>query len=228
MPPLRLFFEELKRRRVFSILAVYIAGGFAILEATDDLSGRFGWPATVFEIVLILMLTGVVNAVVAAWFHGAVEEQRWRRQEWLLHLVPVLLAGVILAATLGTDRKNEITLDKDSLTFTGFETETGKEADRNLGDLLARDLTNTLASATGFRIKPRDQGSSASLLIGRIVTRGGRVRIYAELIDVRNGLQLWSETFENDFPLPEGGRHETVARISSSVAEALRTHFRND
>ncbi len=58
---------ELKRRRVPRSLLVYLASGFAILEAADILVPTLGFPAWVLKVVVAVLVLGLPVTVVVSW-----------------------------------------------------------------------------------------------------------------------------------------------------------------
>lgn len=61
------FFAELKRRRVFRVMAVYGGGAFAVLEAVDLISSGIPIPPTSRSVLTVLVLAGFPIAVVLSW-----------------------------------------------------------------------------------------------------------------------------------------------------------------
>jgi len=61
------FFAELKRRRVFRVMALYGAASFAVLEAADILVPVLGLPEWVTLRVALLLLLGFPVAIVLEW-----------------------------------------------------------------------------------------------------------------------------------------------------------------
>ncbi len=61
------FFAELKRRRVFRVMALYGAASFAVLEAADILVPMMGLPEAVTRGVALLLLLGFPLAIVLEW-----------------------------------------------------------------------------------------------------------------------------------------------------------------
>jgi len=61
------WFAELKRRKVFRVIAVYGAASFVVLEAADVIFPAIPLPAWTISLVLYLLLFGFPIAVVLAW-----------------------------------------------------------------------------------------------------------------------------------------------------------------
>jgi len=66
-PGYQRFFAELKRRRVFRVMAVYGAVGFALLQALDLLMPALLLPEWSYRLVAVLLLLGFPVAIVLAW-----------------------------------------------------------------------------------------------------------------------------------------------------------------
>ncbi|MCL7963142.1 MAG: FlgO family outer membrane protein [marine benthic group bacterium] len=66
-PGYQRFFAELKRRRVFRVMAVYGATAFVVLQVADIAFPALGLPEWAMTLVLALTLVGFPIAVVVAW-----------------------------------------------------------------------------------------------------------------------------------------------------------------
>ena len=64
---LQSFFAELKRRRVFRVMAVYGATAFVLLQVADLLAEGMGLSDQVLRITTFIVLIGFPIAVVLAW-----------------------------------------------------------------------------------------------------------------------------------------------------------------
>ncbi len=59
--------QQMRNRRVFRALTVYLGVGFAFLEATDIIVPMLGFPEIIEKIVFALLLVGFPVAGVLAW-----------------------------------------------------------------------------------------------------------------------------------------------------------------
>lgn len=113
---LQRFFAEMKRRRVFKVMAVYGAVAFAALQLADLLIEPLGLPAWTMNLLLLFAMVGFPIAIVLAWAFetspqgvrrtepAAPEEIRQivaapRRHRWPAGLLA--LAGMILLFATG-------------------------------------------------------------------------------------------------------------------------------
>ena len=63
------FWQELKRRNVPRVLAIYAGTALVILEAADIIFPGWGLPDWTVNMVLYLLLVGAVVAVVLSWIY---------------------------------------------------------------------------------------------------------------------------------------------------------------
>lgn len=61
------FFAELKRRKVFRVIAVYGAVAFGVIQIADPVGGALRLPEWFLPMVIALLLIGFPVAVVLAW-----------------------------------------------------------------------------------------------------------------------------------------------------------------
>jgi len=71
MPPsqnkITQFWQELKRRNVTRVVAVYIAVAFMVLELVDMISEPFRFPEGSLKVAFFILLAGLVIAVIVSW-----------------------------------------------------------------------------------------------------------------------------------------------------------------
>lgn len=77
---LQAFFAELKRRRVFRVVAVYGAVAFVVLQVADLAFPLLGMPEWTVTLVLMLSLLGLPAAIVLAWAFETTPDG-WKRTE---------------------------------------------------------------------------------------------------------------------------------------------------
>lgn len=114
-PTWQRFFAELKRRRVFRVMAIYGGAAFAVLEAVDLVSGGLPVPPTWTSTLTVLVLAGFPVAVVLSWVFDITPEGVQRtdpartreleeivaqpaRVRWPAGLLALVGSGLFLAA----------------------------------------------------------------------------------------------------------------------------------
>ena len=86
------FFQRLRQRKLVQWTLAYIAAAFALLQGTDIVAQRFGWPEQTMRFVIIALSIGLFVTLVLAWYHGERGAQRVTGTE-LLILALVLAVG---------------------------------------------------------------------------------------------------------------------------------------
>lgn len=214
---IRRMFGELRRRRVFRALAVYVVVGWLLIQVGDATFDPMGFPAWAMKLLIVLIGLGFVLALALAWVYD-VGEQGIQRT------APAEL--VAPAVAMPPDASVAI------LPFTDLS----EAMDHGyFCDGLAEEILNALTAVNGLRVASRTSsfrfrdgtvdareiGSAlnvAAIMEGSVRKDGQRVRVTAQLIDAGNGYHLWSENFdraqEDIFAIQE--------EIARSVVRALR------
>ncbi len=68
------FWNELKRRKVFRIVAMYAATAFILLEVVDIVAPSLGLPAWTLNLVIVLLCIGFPISVILAWIFDITPE----------------------------------------------------------------------------------------------------------------------------------------------------------
>ena len=68
------FWQELKRRNVVRVIAMYAATAFIIIEAADIMLPRLGLPDRTVTLLIIVFLIGFPFAAVISWIYDVTPE----------------------------------------------------------------------------------------------------------------------------------------------------------
>ena len=68
------FWQELKRRKVFRVIAMYAATAFILLEVVDIVAPSLGLPAWTLNFVIVLLCIGFPIAVIISWIFDVTPE----------------------------------------------------------------------------------------------------------------------------------------------------------
>ena len=68
------FWQELKRRKVVRVIAVYGAAAFVILELVDIVSPSLGLPTWTLNFIIVLLCVGFILAVILSWVYDITPE----------------------------------------------------------------------------------------------------------------------------------------------------------
>lgn len=78
----------------------YLAGAWLLLEVSDVVGGRFGWPDSLYRGLIVALVVGLFATLVLAWYHGEKGRQRVGGIELLL-LAGLLAIGGAAVAVVG-------------------------------------------------------------------------------------------------------------------------------
>src|SRR5437016_4412347 len=172
--------------------------------------------------------------------------QRSRGGAWIY----IVLIGVALSVGLffvgrytaghGTSQVREVTTASHgkSIAVLPLINESGDPKDEYFSDGLSEELIAALAQISGlkvigrsssFRFKDRKEEPKtigeklgvSTLLEGTVRKQGDRVRIVAELVNVADGIELWTRTFDRELKDIFAVQEE----IAKAVAESLKVTF---
>jgi serine/threonine protein kinase/tetratricopeptide (TPR) repeat protein len=167
-----------------------------------------------------------------------------KRPRWMIPAAVVLVAVLGLGAFAATRFKSRgkdpaaAFASQKSIAVLPFKNMSGDPANEFFSDGLSEELLNVLSQIRGLRVAAR--GSSfqfkgkdadireigqklgvATVLDGSVRKSGDQVRITVQLIDSKNGYQLWSETFDRTMKDVFAVQNE----ITRAIGEALNLQF---
>lgn len=87
--------QHLRHRKLVQWGFAYLAGAWVVLEFSDVVGDKFGWPASFYRGLIVLLVFGLFVALVLAWYHGERGRQRVSFAE--LAAIAVLLAACSVA-----------------------------------------------------------------------------------------------------------------------------------
>ena len=90
------FLQRLKQRKLVQWSLAYIAAAFALLQGTDIVAQRFGWPAQTMRLLIIALSLGLFVTMVLAWYHGERGAQRVTGTELLILALLLAVGGGFL------------------------------------------------------------------------------------------------------------------------------------
>jgi len=220
------FFSELKRRKVVGIAAVYFVVGWLLIEIASIMFPTFeapGWTMKVFSLIVVL---GFPLALIFTWAfevtpdgirreRDLTPEHRVARPAMVGALAVVFVLAVATTAYVLEWRVPGLTpaqVDPSVavLPFVNLSDEPGTDY---FSDGLSEEVLNTLALVPGLRVPARtssfafrDRGEDvrvigrsldvATVLEGSVRRSGQHIRVSTQLIDVRTGYQIWTQTYD--------------------------------
>ena len=230
--------EELRRRRVLLAVLGYGVVVFAILQVIR----LPDWSLTT---VIVSLAAGFPLAGTIAWLLDArrrpaspgARAARVRNRRIAFGLgAAALAAGLLTGAGLYRSRPSIPRSDgRPSIAVLPFADESADPDQGHFADGLTEEIQSALAQIPGLRVigrtssfafkgRPQDLKAAArqlgvtSVLEGSVRRSGSRLRVTAQVVDVRDGYQLWSRSFDREV----GDTFAVQDEIGRAVAEALQ------
>jgi eukaryotic-like serine/threonine-protein kinase len=245
-------FSELRQRRLFQIVATYLAGGWVALQLMDQLTQQGILPEVLYELLLIWYLAGIPAAVLVGWNHG----EKGKQKAPLSEVVALGVLGLVLVVFTGMSVSTHIeqraavaaaeasALDLRRMAVLYFEDFTPGGGHQHLADGLTESLIDELASVRGLDVISRNgvaqyrgadlpPDSIARALKAGILVRGevqqvrDRLRVTVALLEGQSGVPL-SRRVTVDRPAEDvfAVRDEVAAEVSRMLRESLREEVR--
>ncbi|HDS06356.1 MAG TPA: tetratricopeptide repeat protein [Bacteroides sp.] len=236
------FWKELRQRRVIRVLVVYVAVGFAVIEFVDIVTEPLSLPSWALTLVIVLVSVGLPIVLVLAWAYDITPEGIRKSnangpasgEKDLNHL------------RSPGDQKNEDLQDpirpnpprEHSIVILPFEDMSPEKDNEYFCDGITEEIINALTKIEDLHVVARTsafafKGQStdvreigrklgvAKLLEGSVRKSGNQLRITAQLINIENGYQLWSERYDRDlsdiFEIQDDISMQIVSKLKISI-----------
>jgi adenylate cyclase len=233
---LRAIAQELKRRKVWRVAAVYVVVAIGVIAAASDILPRLLLPDWTVTLVVVLAILGLPLALVLAWGYDLTREGIVRT-EAMADAQPSVSAETSGRSIAVPSLKTPPRL---SLAVLPFQNMSSDPENEYFSDGITEELLNTLAKVPGLHVAARTSSFAfkgratpiaeiaAALQVAHVVEGsvrkvGNRVRITAQLISAADGYHLWSESYERDLGDIFALQRE-VAGAVGGVLEAGLTH----
>jgi len=235
------FFEELKRRNVIRVAALYVVASWLILQVGDVIFDAFDVPSWSVRLLIAILILGFPIVLGLSWVfelttdglvreaevdRGAVRQLSGRRA-YVLTAVMLVLAVVILLAK-GTFL--DVGPDDRSIAVLPFINMSDDPSNDYFSDGMSEELLNLLAGipelkvtarTSSFSFKDRDLDiptigrllNVAHVLEGSVRKSDRQLRITAQLINVESGFHIWSQTYDREI--------DDIFTIQDDISEAV-------
>ena len=210
--------SEFKSRNIWSTLAVYLGGGWVVIEAINFLSEKYGWSGTVIDLVILTVFFGLPAVMIQAWFHGKPGKQIFKKSEFALHganavLFLTLTIRLLFFSSTPTVAKAEV---ERSIAVIPFINRSADQENQFFADGVIEAVRNNLGkinelwvtsgnsteqyrNSTKTSSEIANESGVAYVLSGSIQKFENHIRIIAELSDTKQNKQIWSEVFDREF-----------------------------
>ena len=234
------FFQEAKRRNVYRVAAAYIIGAAGVIQMASAAFPAWELPNWGLRLVIVLLLLGFPVALMLAWAYDitaqgfvvtpttAVPRAHRRR-----NIIMLVATGVTISATAGfflLPRVSAHKIDK-SIAVLPFENLSEEKTNAFFADGMQDEILTNLSRIADLRVISRtsvmqyksgiarnlreigQQLGVAHVVEGSVQRSGNRVRVNAQLLDVRTDRHLWAQTYDRDLA--------DVFAIQSEIAKTI-------
>ena len=234
------FFEEAKQRKVYRVAAAYIIAAAGVIQMASAAFPAWELPNWGLRLVIVLLLLGFPVALMLAWAYDitaqglvvtpttAVPRAHRRR-----NIIMLVATGVTISAAAGfflLPRVSARKIDK-SIAVLPFENLSEEKTNAFFADGMQDEILTNLSRIADLRVISRtsvmqyksgiarnlreigQQLGVAHVVEGSVQRSGNRVRINAQLVDVRTDRHLWAQTYDRDLP--------DVFAIQSEIAKTI-------
>ena len=238
------FFEEAKRRNVYRVAAAYIIGAAGVIQMASAAFPAWELPNWGLRLVIVLLLLGFPVALMLGWAYDitaqglevtpttAVPRAHRRR-----NIIMLVATGVTISAAAGfflLPRVSARKIDK-SIAVLPFENLSEEKTNAFFADGMQDEILTNLSRIADLRVISRtsvmqyksgiarnlreigQQLGVAHVVEGSVQRSGNRVRINAQLVDVRTDRHLWAQTYDRDLP----DMFAIQSEIAKTIADQL-------
>lgn len=231
---------ELKRRKVYRAMAIYVVVAIGALELADVLVPSTRLPDWTDEFVLILLILGLPLVLVLAWMFDVTPEGVSKTAEAEDDGVDIVTRSV---PTADESAPAATELDIHAVAVLPFENLSGaREAEpfaAGLHDDLLTELSRVSAltvisrtSVKGYRSVDktipeiaRELGVGA-IIEGGVQQSGNRVRLNVQLIDARADVHLWAERYDRE--LTAESIFDLQSELAGEIMAALQAELTSE
>jgi TolB-like protein/predicted Zn-dependent protease len=225
------FIDELKRRNVIRVAAVYLGVSWALIQVGEQVIIALRLPSWSATFIFVMLALGLPVAMIVAWAFEMTPEGMRRTQEvegfhptrtpakvgdYFLILVGAVIAGYIVYDLEFRDTVSVEAgaLDIEAVAVLPFANLSVEPEQEGVSRALTAEVRNRLTRLPGLRVvagtasaKPFEETDVKAIgdalgvpvvLDGSVQRSGSKLRVMAQLVDTRDGVQLWSKTFNRD------------------------------
>lgn len=223
------WFGDLRRRKVFRVMAAYGVGAWLMLQLVAILAEAFPLPNWTMAAATVVLALGFPIAAALSWVFqvtpdGIVVDMDKARpltanRSRLIHFIDVIIICILLAAVLYLsygDIFDRNAQEEIRIAILPFENLSGDDSVGYLGDGIADDIRARLhdvpqillaarsssAAVFGKGLDAREIGERLTVqhvLEGTVRKTGDRIRVTAQLVNTSNGIATWVKTYNARF-----------------------------
>jgi adenylate cyclase len=214
-------------QRMLSVLGVYFAGGWGMLEFIDWLTTQYG------------IAPGGITAVLVGWLLGLPLVLGMALRSSRVSAAAPAQAGGAAAPAAPLVPADDAKAGEPSVAVLPLVSLSAAAEDAYLSSGITDEIVSTLGRIEGLKVASRTSAAAygdhardvrqvgrdlgvEAVLEGSVQRSGGRLRVNTQLVDVATGHHLWAERFDTAMD----DVFEVEDRIAENVASALRVILR--
>ena len=233
------FFVELKRRKVYRVAAAYVIVGWVLIQITTQVFPFFEIPNWTVRLVVVLLVLGFPSALVLAWAYDLTSHGIKRTED--LDSKQALVGNAIRGPWGDSQRRESAqfaAVPEKSIAVLPFENLSDDRENAYFADGVHDDILSSLAKVADLKVisrtsvqqyktgtrNLREIGEAlrvAHILEGTVRRSGNRVRVNAQLIDARNDVHIWGDTFDRELTDLFAMQSELAERITVALRANL-------
>lgn len=189
------FMGKLRSRKIIETVAAFAGGGLALVEFVHHIIvNHYHFPSYMVDLTIAGLTAAMIVTVLWRWFRGTKGGDD-------VEPLPKAAEGL------------ELNPDKKSIVVLPFRNISADPDQEYFCDGLAEELINSLTHVSGLFVVARTSAFSfkgrdidireigrtlnvGAVLEGSVRKAGDRLRITAQLIDVRSGFHIWSQSYD--------------------------------
>jgi serine/threonine-protein kinase len=168
------FFQELKRRKVIKVIAMYAATAFIIMEAGEIMLPRLGLPDWTVTFIIILLIVGFPISIILSWIFDVTPEgikktepiqvvqekeaeakpvkRKLRASDIIIAVLVVVVCILIYPKII---KKGEVIELEKSIAVLAFEDMSPERDQEYFCDGIAEEIINALTQIEGLKVSAR-------------------------------------------------------------------------
>jgi adenylate cyclase len=207
---------ELKRRQVIQAGVAYLIITWVLAQVADLLLENFAAPDYVMQWFLILLAVGFPLCLIVAWFYK-------------ITLAGLLVEEELLRGDTSTSRSIAgIEHQGPAMAVLPFKNFSGEEDQELFAQAITNDITQGLTQSSSLTVvsmssnpdsdDPIELGRTLGvqfLLNGSVNKIGDQLRVTAQLTDVTNGVDIWSQRYDRQM------NAQSIFEVQDEISDQL-------
>ena len=239
------FFGEVRRRKVYRVVAAYIIAAGGIIQLASAAFPAWELPSWTLRVLIVCLLMGFPVALMLAWAFDITAEgirvtpadAATSRSHARRNMILLIACGLILSAAAGFFLLPRVAAHKidRSIAVLPFQNLSDEKENAYFADGIQDDLLTNLSKIGDLKVisrtsvmpyratqsNTREIGKAlgvGTILEGSVRRSGNRVRVNVQLINVTNDQHIWAEDYDRELT--------DVFAIQSDLAQKIAGELR--